>query len=204
MTIDKEKLRALTQAATKELSDCIEHGGNPGRSALSGLQGYLQVEGYGLAKAITGLLDEIQGMAKDAARAQMKQRESAGSREMLEAAASDMDAMSQEVARLKAENEALRDGANHRAIQSLRADCDELRKAIELHAGYHAKADRLAEVEKDLSRHKRMLLSGAVTIGQICELLGLDENSDFEEVVAAVRELRDDRDGLLEAGGHLL
>ncbi|AMA46262.1 hypothetical protein [Pseudomonas alabamensis] len=32
---------------------------------------------------------------------------------------------------LKAENEALRDGANFRAIQSLRADCDALRKDAE-------------------------------------------------------------------------
>lgn len=36
-----------------------------------------------------------------------------------------------EISRLKAENEALRDGANFRAIQSLRADCEALLKDAE-------------------------------------------------------------------------
>lgn len=58
----------------------------------------------------------------------------AAKREQLQAELSGLrtgfDAQNEVIAGLKAENEALRDGANFRAIQSLRQDCEELRKAL--------------------------------------------------------------------------
>lgn len=44
----------------------------------------------------------------------------------------DFEALADERDQLKADNEALRDGANFRAIQSLRQDCDALRKDAEI------------------------------------------------------------------------
>lgn len=41
-----------------------------------------------------------------------------------------LDAMAAEIIRIKAENESLRNGANFRAIQSLRQDCAALRTAL--------------------------------------------------------------------------
>lgn len=72
---------------------------------------------------------------------------------------------------LKAENEALRESANFRAIQSLRGDCEALRK--------------------DSERSKRMLLDACVQIGSIGEALGLDMDDDADMMIGTARDLID-------------
>jgi hypothetical protein len=52
---------------------------------------------------------------------------------------------------------------------------------------------QLAEIEalrKDADRNNRMLVSAAITIGEICEALGIDNHSEPDMIVEAVRELK--------------
>jgi hypothetical protein len=52
---------------------------------------------------------------------------------------------------------------------------------------------QLAELEslrKDAERNNRMLVSAAITIGEICEALGIDNHSEPDMIVEAVRELK--------------
>lgn len=51
----------------------------------------------------------------------------------------------------------------------------------------------MSEVEslrKDAERNNRMLVSAAITIGEICEALGIDNHSEPDMIVEAVRELK--------------
>ncbi|MBE8590725.1 hypothetical protein IQK56_07160 [Pseudomonas sp. MAFF 301449] len=63
----------------------------------------------------------------------------------------------------------------------------------------------------DLERNQRMLLAACMDMGAIGNALGADMNADGDELLGMVVELkaerdrlREDRDGLLEAGAHLL
>ena len=63
----------------------------------------------------------------------------------------------------------------------------------------------------DLERSQRMLLAACMEMGAIGNALGADMNADGDELLGMVVELkaerdnlREDRDGLLEAGAHLL
>lgn len=63
----------------------------------------------------------------------------------------------------------------------------------------------------DLERNQRMLLAACMEMGAIGNALGADMNADGDELLGMVVELkaerdnlREDRDGLLEAGAHLL
>ena len=46
------------------------------------------------------------------------------------------------------------------------------------------------EMRKDAERNNRMLVSAAITIGEICEALGIDNHSEPDMIVEAVRELK--------------
>ena len=45
-------------------------------------------------------------------------------------------------------------------------------------------------LRKDAERNNRMLVSAAITIGEICEALGIDNHSEPYMIVEAVRELK--------------
>ncbi|AZC19586.1 ead/Ea22-like family protein [Pseudomonas sp. CMR5c] len=72
---------------------------------------------------------------------------------------------------LLAEIEALHESANFRAVQSLRSDCEALRK--------------------DAERSRRMLLDACVSIGSIGEALGLDMDADADMMIGTARDLID-------------
>lgn len=46
-------------------------------------------------------------------------------------------------------------------------------------------------LRKDAERNNRMLVSAAITIGEICEALGIDNHSEPDMIVEAVRELKE-------------
>lgn len=63
----------------------------------------------------------------------------------------------------------------------------------------------------ELERNQRMLLAACMDMGAIGNALGADMNADGDELLGMVVELkaerdrlREDRDGMLEAGAHLL
>ncbi|MBI6600603.1 MULTISPECIES: hypothetical protein [Pseudomonas] len=67
------------------------------------------------------------------------------------------------------------------------------------------------ELIADLERNQRMLLSASMEMGAIGNALNAEMNADGDELLGIVVELkaerdslRADRDGLLEAGAHLL
>ena len=67
------------------------------------------------------------------------------------------------------------------------------------------------ELIADLERNQRMLLAACMEMGAIGNALDADMNADGDELLGMVIELkaerdrlREDRDGLLDAGAHLL
>ena len=67
------------------------------------------------------------------------------------------------------------------------------------------------ELIAELERNQRMLLAACMKMGAIGNALNADMNADGDELLGMVVELkaehdrlREDRDGLLEAGAHLL
>lgn len=67
------------------------------------------------------------------------------------------------------------------------------------------------ELIADLERNQRMLLVACMDIGAIGNALNADMNADGDELLGMVVDLtaeldrlREERDGLLEAGAHLL
>lgn len=95
--------------------------------------------------------------------------------------------------------------ANPAAILALLAEIEALTtdrdycKRIAAHnkdvgESFQEECDRLkAEVEslrKDAERNNRMLVAACITIGEICEALGIDNHSEPDMIVEAVRELK--------------
>lgn len=67
------------------------------------------------------------------------------------------------------------------------------------------------ELITEYERSQRMLLAACMDLGAIGNALGADMNADGDELLGMVVELkaerdnlRKDRDGLLQAGAHLL
>lgn len=106
MTIDKQKLKELAQAVA-DLEDIPERE-DEHAEAVDAL--WLNVHCH----TILALLAEIERIGADR-----------------KACWEEFKVQGRRLDQLKAENEALRDGANFRAIQSLRADCEALRKDAE-------------------------------------------------------------------------
>jgi len=61
------------------------------------------------------------------------------------------------------------------------ANCDAASQSVE---------PDLDALRKDAERNNRMLVSAAITIGEICEALGIDNHSEPDMIVEAVRELK--------------
>lgn len=146
MTIHKEKLKALAEQSALEPK--WYEAGSHGLKNVSHLHDREFIAAASPA-TVLALLAEIErleqclfmesaelawsdsdGRAIQAERDQLKV-ELAGYQQGAKAEAEAADEARAEVRSLKAENEALRDGANYRAIQSLRADCEALRKDAE-------------------------------------------------------------------------
>lgn len=53
-------------------------------------------------------------------------------------------------------------------------------------------------LRKDAERNNRMLVASCITIGEICEALGIDNHSEPDMIVEAVRELKADKGRLRE------
>lgn len=131
MTIDKAQLKALANEAQGQRLDWIE-AGKPWpawNSRLIELQEKLE------PRTVLALLAEIERLTEQRDEARQL-RDKLGDRyddAMSEIAGlrTGFEAQNDVIAGLKAEKEALRDGANFRAIQSLRQDCEELRKDAE-------------------------------------------------------------------------